>query len=60
MRGFRTMLVLGACVFLVVAVEGRKKLKRDQAESLKSAEGDDDVEYEDVSQFVRLERELSI
>lgn len=54
MRGFRTWLVLGACVFLVVAAEGRKKLKRDQAESLKSAEGDDDMEYEDVSKFGRL------
>lgn len=50
MRGFRTWLVLGVCVYLLASVEGRKKLKRDQSESLKSAESDDDVEYEDVSQ----------
>lgn len=50
MRAFRAWLVLGTCVYLVTAVEGRKKLKRDQSESLKSVESDDDdVEYEDVS-----------
>lgn len=49
MRSFRTWLVLGACVYLVTAVEGRKKLKRDETESLKSTESEDDVEYEDVS-----------
>ncbi|XP_026323325.1 follicle cell protein 3C-1 isoform X2 [Hyposmocoma kahamanoa] len=49
MHAFRAWLVLGACVYLVTAVEGRKKLKRDQSESLKSVESDDDdVEYEDI------------
>lgn len=53
MRDLRIWLALGACVYLVTAVEGRKQLKRDQLESLKSAESDDDVEYDDVSKLVR-------
>lgn len=38
MFGIRSCIVLAVCLWLTIAVEGLRKLKRDQTESLKSAE----------------------
>lgn len=50
MRGSRQWALLAVCLCLAAVVEGRRKLKRDHQESLRSADDDAvDEDGEDVS-----------
>ncbi|XP_072935968.1 follicle cell protein 3C-1 [Epargyreus clarus] len=49
MLGIRRWTLLAACLWLLVVTEGRRKLKRDEVESLKTSEEVDlDGDYDDI------------
>lgn len=53
MIGIRRWAILAAFLWLAIASEARKKLKRDELESLKSIETDIDEEFDEVN-FINI------